>query len=265
VLNYENEKWGPSARALLRLGERTGMAFANGRIAVSRFLADRMARDHAVSVTVIPNGLARLPVPQSRAVLQQHDLVPGRYVLCVARIDPQKRQLDLIAAFAQAQPAGWTLVLAGGADYASDYVRAVANAAQATPGVRLIGHQTEAALAELYGNAGVFVLPSSHEGQPIAVIEALGYGCPLILSDIAAHRELGIAAARLFRAGDIAALAERLRAVVDHPPDRIEMVADRDRILTRHDWRTIARQTLAVYRSALTARRALGLRLRLRD
>jgi glycosyltransferase involved in cell wall biosynthesis len=265
VLNYENEKWGFAARALLRLGERIGMTFANGRIAVSRFLADRVRRDYAVAIRVIPNGLGELVPSQSNATLQQFGLAPGRYLLTVARIDPQKRQLDLIEAFRKAQPTDWTLALAGGADYATDYVRAVVQAAKETPGVVLLGHQKEAALAELYANAGVFVLPSSHEGQPIAAIEALGYGCPVILSDIPAHRELGIATGQFFRAGDTAELAERLRAVFRDPPDRRHHIADRDRILLRHDWRTIARHTLDVYRAALPPRRAVGIRLGLRD
>lgn len=266
VLNYENEKWGPAARTLLRLGERIGMTFSHARIAVSRFLADRVTRDYEVHIRVIPNGLGELAQPlPSNATLRQFGLTAGRYLLTVARIDPQKCQLDLIEAFRRAQPTDWRLALAGGADYASDYVRAVVDAAKQTPGVVLLGRQKEAALAELYANAGAFVLPSSHEGQPIAVIEALGYGCPVILSDIPAHRELGIAAGWFFRAGDAAALAERLRAVFRDPPDRKQHAADRDRILQRHDWRLIARSTLDVYRAALPPRRAVGLRLGLRD
>jgi glycosyltransferase involved in cell wall biosynthesis len=265
VLNYENEKWGPAARALLRLGERIGMTFSHARIAVSRFLAERVRRDYEVPIRVIPNGLGELAAAQSNATLTQFGLTAGRYLLTVARIDPQKCQLDLIEAFRRAQPAGWTLALAGGADYASDYVRQVAEAAKRSPGVVMLGHQKESALAELYSNAGAFVLPSSHEGQPIAVIEALGYGCPVILSDIPAHQELGIVAGRFFPAGDVAALAERLRAVFRDPPDRADHAVDRDRILKRHDWRLIARYTLGAYCAALPPRRAVGIRLGLRD
>ena len=221
VLNYENEKWGLAARTLLRLGERIGMTFANSRIAVSRFLAERVRRDYAVHIRVIPNGFGALAKPSaSNATLQQFGLTAGRYLLSVARLDPQKCQLDLIEAFRRAQPTDWKLALAGGADYASDYVRAVIEAAKQTPDVVLLGHQKEAALAELYGNAGVFVLPSTDEGQPIAVIEALGYGCPVILGDIPAHRELGIATPRFFPAGNTAVLADRLRTVFRDPPDR---------------------------------------------
>ena len=261
VLNYENEKWGRFARGLLKFAERIGMTCTNGRIAVSRFLADRVKRDYGVPIAVIPNGIGELLVPQSDATLRRFGLTPGRFLLTVARIDPQKCQLDLIEAFRRARPAGWKLALAGGTDYAGDYARAVAKAAQDTPGVVMLGHQGAAALAELYVHAAAFVLPSSHEGQPIAVIEALSYGCPVILSNIPAHREMEIESARYFRAGDVEGLADRMRAVFQNPPDRALHTADRDRILRRHDWRSIARHTLDVYLAALPTRRAVRLRL----
>jgi len=250
VCNYENEKWGSFARVILRLSERAGMTFANGRIAVSRFLAERARSDYGVAIHVIPNGIGDLLQARSDSIVRSFGLTPGRYLLTVARIDPQKCQLDLIEAFRRAQPAGWQLAFAGGADYAGDYARAVAKAAQETPGVIMLGHQNEAALAELYTHAGAFVLPSSHEGQPLAVIEAMGYGCPVVLSDIPAHREFGIAAACYVEVGNVDALAATLNAVVRDPPDRSLAQADRERMLRRHDWRSIARQTLDVYLNA---------------
>ena len=136
----------------------------------------------------------------------------GRYFLTVARIDEQKRQLDLIAAFAQLRAPDWKLVLVGGADYRSDYARAVARGRAATPGVIMLGVQSGKALAALYTGAGAFVLPSSHEGQPIAVLEALSYGCPVVLSDILPHREIGASGARYFAPGTLRRLADCMHA-----------------------------------------------------
>jgi glycosyltransferase involved in cell wall biosynthesis len=249
VCNYENEKWGPLARSVLRLSERAGMTFAHGRIAVSRFLAERARSDYGVAIHVIPNGIGDLLQPRSDSIVRGFGLTPGKYLLTVARIDPQKCQLDLIEAFRRVRPAGWQLALAGGADYAGGYARAVAQAAQDTPGVVMLGHQNEAALAQFYTHCAAFVLPSSHEGQPLAVIEAMGYGCPVILSDIPAHRELGIATARYVEVGNVDALTETLSDVFRDPPDRAAD-ADRERMLRRHDWRSIARRTLDVYLDA---------------
>jgi glycosyltransferase involved in cell wall biosynthesis len=259
VLNYENEKWGPVARSILRFGEWAGMAFANGRIAVSEGLAKQMARTYRVPVSAIPNGIDKPPAVHSTDTLQAFGLTANRYALTVARIDEQKRQLDLIAAYATLRAPTWKLALVGGADYSTNYARTVAEAARNTPGVVMLGHQTGAALAELYTHAGVFVLPSSHEGQPIAVLEAASYGLGVILSDIPAHREIAMPRARYFAVGDIASLAGHLEAVVAAPAaERLDAI-ERDRLMARHDWHTIAQRTLAVYFDALSGASSGGL------
>jgi glycosyltransferase involved in cell wall biosynthesis len=252
VLNYENEKWGLIARALLRLGEYAGMVFANGRIAVSQALAERMKQAYRVPVRPIPNGIVEPKSIRSTATLTAFGLAPNRYALVVARIDEQKRQLDLIEAFARTGQSTWKLAIVGGADYRSEYARMVARAAQDTPGVVMLGHQSGEALAELYTHAGVFVLPSSHEGQPIAVLEAMSYGCPAVLSDIPAHREITTASTQFVAIGDVADLARKLDAVFcAHTTQRMNP-SERERLMQAHDWRQIARHTFEVYLAALS-------------
>jgi glycosyltransferase involved in cell wall biosynthesis len=251
VLNYENEKWGFVGRAILRLGERVGMRFANGRIAVSQALADRIERSYRVPVEVIPNGIDDPQKILLTPTLAEFGLLPRRYVLTVARIDQQKRQLDLIEAFARAGRPPWKLAIVGGADYSSKYASAVAQAARNTEGVVLLGRQTGAALAELYTYAGVFALPSTHEGQPIAVLEAMSFGCAAILSDIPAHREIGGASTRFVPIGDVTALAGRLEEIFCATRARRLDGAERERLMKTHDWRQIARRTLDVYLAAL--------------
>jgi glycosyltransferase involved in cell wall biosynthesis len=252
-LNYEHEKWGRAARAVLRFGERAGMNFANGRIVVSQGLARHMQRNHRGSVTIIPNGIECPSIVQSTELLRRYGLSANRYALTVARIDETKRQLDLIEAYARLPAPAWKLALVGGADHSGSYARSVAAAAAKTPGVVMLGHRSAAELAELYSHAGVFVLPSSHEGQPIVVLEAASYGLPVILSDIPAHREFGLANARYFDVGDTATLAEHLGAIFTAPVEKRTESAERAGILAAHDWRTIAQRTLAVYCDALSA------------
>jgi glycosyltransferase involved in cell wall biosynthesis len=253
VLNYENEKWGPLARSVLRFGEWGGMRFADGRIAVSEGLAAQMARAYRVAVNAIPNGIDKPRVIDSTGTLQAFGLSSGGYALSVARIDEQKRQLDLIAAYARLNAPSWRLALVGGADYSTGYAKAVAEAARKTPGVVMLGHQSGDALAELYSHAGIFVLPSSHEGQPIAVLEAASYGLALVLSDIPAHRELALPGARLIALGDVAGVAHQLETFFAAPVPQRVAAHERDRVLAKHDWLNIAQQTLAVYFDALSS------------
>lgn len=250
--NYENKKWGYVARSILRLGERVGMLSANARIAVSTVLANRMERTYRVPVVVIPNGIGSPRKLQSTAVLRTFGLLPRRYVLMVARLDEQKRQLDLINAFARTSEPAWKLAIVGEAEYASGYAHAVGQAAAKTAGVILLGHQSGDALAELYTHAGIFVLPSSHEGQPIAALEAMSYGCPVILSDIPAHREIGASNAEFVQVGDVAGLAARLHARFSATTERRLDAIEQERLLKNHDWQEIAQRTFDVYRAALS-------------
>ena len=252
VLNYKNEKWGAVGRSVLRFGEWAGMRFANGRIAVSQALAEQMARAYQVPVNAIPNGIAKPWTVQSTKTLQAFGLSAKCYVLTVARIDEQKRQLDLIAAYARLRDPQWLLALVGGADYTGKYASAVAQAARATPGVVMLGHQSGEPLAELYTHAGAFVLPSSHEGQPIAVLEAASYGLPLILSDIPEHRELAVPGARYFPVGDVAALTDHLAAIFAAPAAARCDAFERAQLMAKHDWDAIAQRTLGVYCDALS-------------
>jgi glycosyltransferase involved in cell wall biosynthesis len=63
--------------------------------------------------------------------------------------------------------------------------------------------------------ASVFVSLSRFEGCPNAVLEAMAAGCPLVLSDIAAHREIvDDRTGRLVEAGDADAVAAALLAAL---------------------------------------------------
>ena len=249
-LNYEHAKWGPFGRAVLRIGEWFGMAFSNGKIAVSEELVRRMNQAYGTRVNNIPNGIAKPEFVPTIDTLQAFGLSTKRYVLTVARIDEAKRLLDLIAAYASIPNPGFELALVGQADHMGPYARAVDEAARQTPGVMLLGRQTGRALAELYTHAGAFVLPSSHEGQPMAVLEAASYGLPVILSDIPAHRELAVPGARYFAVGDIAALERQLRSIFATPFLPRIRADDRLDIVAKHDWDDIARRTFAIYLAA---------------
>lgn len=252
--NYENEKWGLIGRFILRSGEWAGMKFANARIAVSEVMAEQIARAYQLPITAIPNGIDKPQITLSTETLDAFGLSPGRYFISVARIDEQKRQLDLVAAYARLRSPHWKLALVGDADYTGTYARAVADAARNIPGVAMLGYQSGAALADLYSHAGAFILPSSHEGQPLAVLEAASYGLQLVLSDIPAHREIAIPEARYFSVGDVARLAYQLARILAKPANELPS-SIRTQIMAKHDWRLIAQRTQAIYFSTLPGER----------
>lgn len=257
--DYERQKWGLLARMALRLGERIGMSCAHGRIAVSRGIADSVRERIGTPVSYIPNGVeVRLP-REGASHLQAFGLTPGRYVLSVARIVEEKRQLDLIAAFRTLNDPTLKLAIVGGAEHGGPYCDAVAAAGAATPGVILTGFQTGEALAQLYAHAALFVLPSSHEGMPIALLEALGYALPVLASDIAANRAIGLAPADYVPVGDTDALAAAMSAKLTPRTDaaRADERAGAARIEAAFGWDRIADRTADVY-AAVIARSGMA-------
>lgn len=250
--DYDRQKWGGLARRVLKIGEYCGMRLSNGQIAVSNEVARTMAVRYDAAVAFVPNGVA---TPRHRAetgILDEFKLQSKRYVLLAARFVAEKRQIDLIKAFAKAGIPGFKLVLAGNAEFETPYAREVRTLAENVPGVVLTGFQKGDRLAELFANAALFVLPSSHEGMPIALLEAMSFGLPVLASDIVANKELALSDDDYFPLGDVDLLAQSIAAKLAKPLSDEASRAQRQRIEQSYSWQSVAEKTLQVYRSVLT-------------
>lgn len=248
--DYDREKWGFIAKTALRLGEYFGMRFANARIAVAKNIAEAMEKRYSVPVKFIPNGVSVDTNTVDTDVLGHFDLAPNRYIVIVSRIVQEKRQLDLIEAFEKLAPSDMKLVIVGKGDEGSHYAGRVFAAATRVTNVVCTGQQTGANLATLYRNAALFVLPSSHEGMPIAVLEAMAYRVPVVVSDIPANLALGLRSDAYFPLGDIDALAAAMKAKLDRK--RIgEDGGSEAAIEALYSWSSSCDQTLDTYRTVL--------------
>jgi glycosyltransferase involved in cell wall biosynthesis len=247
--DYDRQKWGRFAKLVLQLGERFGMRWSNERIVISEVIRRIVLNKYGLDSVLIPNGVVLPVMPDTAGELTSFGLEPGKYILLVSRLVPEKRHVDLIAAFQQAMLPGWKLAIVGASDHPDTYVTHVLDMAAATPGVVCTGLQTGQALRELYANAGIFVLPSSHEGLPIAMLEALSYGLPVVASDIPANMEVGLPDEHYFPLGDVNALSERLAEFSAKYLTAEDRETRRSWVSGRFNWNDIARQTLAVYKT----------------
>jgi glycosyltransferase involved in cell wall biosynthesis len=125
--------------------------------------------------------------------------------------------------------------------------------------VRVAGFATN--LWSLLKSVSALVSPSRFEGSPNVVLEAMAAGCPLVVSDIPAHREiLDPDSALFFDPDDAAALARALDGVVSEP-DAARRRAGRARILAeRHGIADVAGQYIRIYEDVL--QRRAGARMR---
>jgi glycosyltransferase involved in cell wall biosynthesis len=252
--DYDRQKWGRAAKFILRAGERFGMLFASQRIVISNVIGALVREKYDRASVLIPNGVTLPEKPATTTAVERFGLTPGKYVLLVSRLVPEKRHLDLIRAFAKANLDGWKLALVGASDHPDDYTKSVLNAASDTPGVICTGFQSGLALRELYAHAGVFVLPSSHEGLPIALLEALSYGLLVLASDIPANMEIRNPGVSFFPLGNVDKLAQGLVAHATATRDVHDAEAIRRHVAENYRWNAIAQDTRMVY-AQVTARR----------
>lgn len=236
---YDREKWGKAARAMLRLGERLAVRYADDVIVISPFIQALVKEKYGRTgrVHLICNGVPAPDRCDFPAYFSELGIEPGKYVLWIGRFVPEKRLQDLIAAFRGID--GYKLVLAGDADFEDEYSRSIKAGAQAA-GAVLTGFIRGRKLHALLNHAACFVLPSSHEGLPISLLEAMSYGRKVVVSDIPANREVELPEHCYFHCGDAEDLREKLLAALD---SETEPHYD----MTRYDWDLIARQVKQVY------------------
>lgn len=249
--DYDRQKWGAMGKRVLRLGEWLGMRLSNQRIAISPVIQSLIADKHHRDSRLIPNGVERPGTITGEDALQHFELTPQRYVLIVSRLVPEKRHVDLISAFhAASLPADWKLAIVGGADHPGPYTEELERLALEHPNVVMTGKQTGLALQQLYANAGLFVLPSSHEGLPIAMLEAISHQLPVLASNIPPNRAVGLPDSAYFPLGDVAEAAAAIAAICQNLPQaRVAAARISNELMPRYDWQGIAETTLELYRT----------------
>lgn len=240
--DYDRDKWGMVAKTILRLGERMGCLFADEVIVISDVIRNLIRQKYGRTghVHLIYNGVPCPDYTDYPEYFEELGITEGNYVLGMCRFVPEKNLHHLVEAFRRVNKRGCRLVLAGDTDFEDEYSRSLKKQARES-GVILTGFVKGRKLHSLLTNARCYVLPSSHEGLPIALLEAMSYQLPVIVSDIPANNEVGLDAGSYFETGNIDQLADRLQEVIDGDFRRVHYDME------KYQWDRIAIQVAGVY------------------
>lgn len=255
--DYFHKKWGAVARLCLKAAEFFTCHIPERTIAVSEHLASYARGFYHCDAIAIPNGASVTP-GRDLAVLKRYGLRPGQYCLSVSRLLRHKGIHYLIKAFMELEdtnkvPNNYKLVIVGTHANTEEYEEYLKVMAMDRSNIIFTGELTGEPLMTLFAHAGIFVQPSEDEGLSVALLEAMAFGLPALVSDIPANIELvrGGAGAS-FISKNTESLKQELAYYINRPEEAGKLGATaKERIEAHYSWEAIAAKTVEVYEEVM--------------
>ena len=214
-------------------------------ICPSRFIKDKHAEYGLPpeKLVYIPNFI--------KAGQYRPNFTPGEYVLYVGRLSREKGVMTLLKAVKK-QKFKAPLLIAGEGPARAEYEGFIKQ--NGISRVRLAGYKTGAALESAIQNAAFIAYPSEcYENAPMAVLEAMACGKPVLGADIGGIPEMVVEneTGLLFRPGRHGQLAEKIDFLLSNPSLVREMGRKARRLVEeRYSEEGHYRRLLALYRAA---------------
>lgn len=247
-LDWQRSKWGNFASRILKLGEETAARCADEIIVLSKNVQEYFRETYGRETIYIPNGVQQPQSCSPQMIEKKYGLKKDEYILFVARIVPEKGIHYLIKAFYGVKT-DKKLVIAGGSSHSPEYRDKIREMAARDQRIILTGFVQGRELAELYSNAGIFVLPSDIEGMAISLLEAMSYGNCCLVSDIEENMEVVGDKAEAFRHGDVENLRRKIERLLENKDAREKYKAESsDYICTKYSWDEVVARTVELYK-----------------
>jgi glycosyltransferase involved in cell wall biosynthesis len=245
--DWTRPKWGRFARLALRLGARCCVKWADELIIDNLPSIDYFRERYGVSGTYIPYGADRKR-PLGTSYLEELGVTPGRYVLFVGALVPDKGADLLIDAYRPLRT-DLPLVVVGDSPFAASYGDHVRDLASLDARVRMLGYVRGDRYLELVANAGIYVHPLRSDGTSPALLQAMGFGNCIVVNSVPETLSAVGDAAIAFRRDDAIDLTAKLQMLFDDA-GLVEQYRNRalERAIERYDWDKVAEAHLDVYR-----------------
>jgi glycosyltransferase involved in cell wall biosynthesis len=250
-LDWQRVKWGKLSSRLIRLGEETAARYAHEIIVVSTDLQEYFWKTYGRETVYIPNAPATYVASDSSFQFGSSlGLQKNRYLLFLGRLVPEKAPDLLIQAFQKLQPQGWKLVLVGKSSDTSSFTSSLLGLANSNANIVFTGELSGRYLAEVVRGAGLFVLPSSLEGMPLSMLEAMQEGIPVLGSDIPPHQQLiGEDRGITFQTGNLDSFVHQMDWAICHPKEMNERAERAEEyIRLNYQWERIVADTIQLYK-----------------
>ena len=210
-------------------------------------------------IAVVPNGFDVGSVPGGRSRDGLRSVLPGigerKIALFLGRVHPKKGLLPLVEAWAGLlrdhgdATSGWVLVIAGPDQLGfSGEIQGRVRALGVDAHVVLAGALYGADKAAILAATDVFVLPSFSEGVPMALLEAMAWGLP-VLASRACNIDVETPGAGTLCEPESSSIAVHLKRLMALTDGERRAMGGRGRVEveSRYAWIRIAADLLGVY------------------
>jgi glycosyltransferase involved in cell wall biosynthesis len=173
-------------------------------------------------------------------------------ILFVGRLVEKKglrHLIDAMPAILLARPSAFLTVVGFGPEEATCRAQVQRLGLEST--VKFVGAKSQTDIPAFYRRAAVFAAPfveavsGDREGLGLVLVEAAGCGCPVVVSDLPAVRDVMQAGAGCVRVvpSDSVALAAAIVDVIGHlEVHRQGVEASRDQLVQRFDWASVSQR-----------------------
>lgn len=175
------------------------------------------------------------------------------FLLYVGTIAPHKNIVKLIKAFHQLKKQGQDvqLVIAGKKGWMYDEVFKIVKDRKLEQAVIFTDYISEEILESLYDKALVFVSVSLYEGFGFPPLEAMGRGCPTLVSDIEIFRETCQDAVLYCNPNNEEDIAKQLTYIIEKKELRNQLIEKGLKQVEQFKWKYTAEKVYNVYNTLL--------------
>src|SRR5687768_1815703 len=244
-LDWTRAKWGPIARLYFLSAAHSAVKFCTELVTDADAMKDFYTERFRKNTTMIAYG-AYVESARNPELVRQFGVEPDDYYLIASRLIPENHA-DLIADAFLASGTRRKLVIAGGANYDSDFHRKLRSLPRDK--VILTGHiDDQEVIRELHCNCFAYLHGHSVGGTNPSLLKAMGYGNCILALDTVFNREV-LADGGIFFPRDAAVLAGLIREI-ESEPVRVASLRRMgpERIRDNYSWEKIASQYAELFR-----------------
>jgi glycosyltransferase involved in cell wall biosynthesis len=240
-LEHQRDKWGKTAKWVLRTSEAMAVKFADVIVADNKGIQDYVSETYHKKSELIAYGgdhaLRNLPETRIQDILNSYELVEKKYAISICRIEPENNCHIVLEGFAKSS---MPLIFIGNWNH-SDYSRALKREYSKYPNIRIQDAIYDLdTLYALRSNAGLYIHGHSAGGTNPSLVEAMHFGIPIVTWDVVYNRETTENKAYYFHTPEeLLNISHR----TDLSGDNMQEIAQR-----RYTWETISRQYCKLFR-----------------